>query len=51
MECIKSGSVVISFINQFNKDIEYYRLYSTNINEKIIEINNKKNAYSYNGLE
>ena len=32
---IKCGSVVISFDNQFSKDIDLYRLYNTNIHDKI----------------
>ncbi len=34
---IKCGSVVIPFDNQISKDTDLYRLYNTNIHEKIAE--------------
>lgn len=33
----KCGSVVIPFDNQISKDTDLYRLYNTNIHEKIAE--------------
>ena len=35
MVLIKCGSVVIPFDNQISKDTDFYRLYNTNIHEKI----------------
>ena len=35
MGLIKCGSVVIPFDNQISKDTDLYRLYNTNIHEKI----------------
>ena len=35
MGLIKCGSVVIPFDNQNSKDTDLYRLYTTNIHEKI----------------
>ena len=37
MGLIKCGSVVIPFDNQISKDTDLYRLYNTNIHEKIAE--------------
>ena len=37
MGLIKCGSVVIPFDNQISKDTDLYRLYNTNIHEKIEE--------------
>lgn len=37
MGIIKCGSVVIPFDNQISKDTDLYRLYNTNIHEKIAE--------------
>ncbi len=37
MGLIKFGSVVIPFDNQISKDTELYKLYNTNIHEKILE--------------
>ena len=37
MGLIKCGSVVIPFDNQISKDTELYKLYNTNIHEKIAE--------------
>lgn len=34
---IKCGSVVILFDNQISKDTDLYKLYNTNIHEKITE--------------
>ena len=36
-KAIKCGSVVIPFDNQISKDTDLYRLYNTNIHEKIAE--------------
>ena len=35
MGLIKCGNVVIPFDNKISKDTELYRLYNTNIHEKI----------------
>ena len=45
MGLIKCGSVVIPFDNQISKDTDLYRLYNTNIHEKIAE-QKKKEAMS-----
>ena len=37
MGLIKCGSVVIPFDNQISKDTDLYKLYNTNIHEKIAE--------------
>ncbi len=37
MGLLKCGSVVIPFDNQISKDTDLYRLYNTNIHEKIAE--------------
>lgn len=37
MGLVKYGSVVIPFDNQISKDTDLYRLYNTNIYEKIVE--------------
>ena len=42
---LKCGSVVIPFDNQISKDTDLYRLYNTNIHEKIAE-QKKKEAMS-----
>ena len=42
MGLIKCGSVVISFDNQISKDTDLYRLYNTNIHEKIAEQKKKE---------
>ncbi len=42
MGLIKCGSVVIPFDNQISKDTDLYRLYNTNIHEKIAEQKKKK---------
>ena len=42
MGLIKCGSVVIPFDNQISKDTDLYRLYNTNIHEKIEEEKRKK---------
>lgn len=42
MGLIKCGSVVIPFDNQISKDTDLYRLYNTNIHEKI-EMMKKEN--------
>lgn len=38
MGLLKCGSTVISFDNQISKDMGLYKLYNTNIHEKIAEI-------------
>ena len=38
MGLIKFGSVVIPFDNQISKDTDLYRLYNTNIHERIAEM-------------
>ena len=43
MGLIKCGSVVIPFDNQISKDTDLYRLYNTNIHEKIAEKRSKGN--------
>ena len=42
MGLIKCGSVVIPFDNQISKDTDLYRLYNTNIHEKIAEQKKKE---------
>ena len=42
MGLIKCGSVVIPFDNTISKDTEIYKLYNTNIHEKIAEEKAKK---------
>ena len=42
MGLIKCGSVVIPFDNTISKDTELYKLYNTNIHEKIAEEKAKK---------
>ena len=42
MGLIKCGSVVIPFDNQISKDTDLYRLYNTNIHEKIAEQRKKE---------
>ena len=42
MGLIKCGSVVIPFDNQISKDTDLYRLYNTNIHEKIAEAKKKQ---------
>ncbi len=42
MGLIKCGSVVIPFDNQISKDTDLYRLYNTNIHEKIAEEKRRK---------
>ena len=42
MGLIKCGSVVIPFDNQISKDTDMYRLYNTNIHEKIAEQKKKE---------
>lgn len=37
MGLLKCGNVVISFDNQIGKDMSLYKLYNTNIHEKIAE--------------
>ena len=49
MGLIKCGSVVIPFDNQISKDTELYRLYNTNIHEKIEMM--KKEKHCPNNLE
>lgn len=51
MGLIKCGSVVIPFDNQISKDTNLYKLYNTNIHEKIAEQKAKeaKRAESING--
>ena len=44
MGLIKCGSVVIPFDNQISKDTDLYKLYNTNIHEKIAEQKAKENA-------
>ena len=39
---LKCGSVVIPFDNQVSKDTDLYKLYNTNIHEKIAEIKAKE---------
>ena len=39
MGLIKCGNVVIPFDNQISKDTDLYKLYNTNIHEKIEEMN------------
>ena len=39
---IKCGSVVIPFDNQISKDTDLYRLYNTNIHEKIAMMKKEK---------
>ena len=43
MGLIKCGSVVIPFDNQISKDTDLYRLYNTNIHEKIAEAKKRDN--------
>jgi hypothetical protein len=45
MGLIKCGSAVIPFNNQISKDTDLYKLYNTNIHEKIAE-QKKKEAMS-----
>ena len=42
MGLIKCGSVVIPFDNQISKDTDLYRLYNTNIHEKIAMMKKEK---------
>ena len=42
MGLIKCGSVVIPFDNQISKDTDLYKLYNTNIHEKIAEQKKKE---------
>lgn len=42
MGMIKCGSVVIPFDNQISKDTDLYKLYNTNIHEKIAEQKKKE---------
>ena len=44
MGLIKCGSVVIPFDNQISKDTNLYKLYNTNIHEKIAEQKAKEAA-------
>ena len=43
MGLIKCGSVVIPFDNQISKDTDLYKLYNTNIHEKIAEAKKREN--------
>jgi hypothetical protein len=45
MELIKCGSVVIPFDNQISKDTDLYKLYNTNIHEKIAEQKAQQKAF------
>ena len=47
MGLIKFGSVIIPFDNQISKDTDLYKLYNTNIHEKIAEQKAKEKAASY----
>ena len=42
MGLIKCGSVVIPFDNQISKDTDLYKMYNTNIHEKIAEQKKKE---------
>ncbi len=42
MGLIKCGSVVIPFDNKISKDTDLYRLYNTNIHEKIAMMKKEK---------
>lgn len=44
MGLLKCGNVVIPFDNQIGKDTSLYKLYNTNIHEKIVEQRDKKIA-------
>ena len=44
MGLIKCGTVVIPFDNQISKDTDLYKLYNTNIHEKIAEMKEKEAA-------
>lgn len=44
MGLIKCGSVIIPFDNQISKDTDLYKLYNTNIHEKIAEQKAKEEA-------
>ena len=46
MGLIKCGSVVIPFDNQISKDTDLYRLYNTNIHEKIAEQKKKEAKFA-----
>ena len=47
MGLIKCGNVVIPFDNQISKDTDLYKLYNTNIHEKIAEQKAKEEAEDY----
>jgi hypothetical protein len=49
MGLIKCGSVVIPFDNQISKDTDLYKLYNTNIHEKIAEQKAQEAADRCNG--
>ena len=48
MGLIKCGSVVIPFDNQISKDTDLYRLYNTNIHERIEMMKKKKELQDFN---
>ena len=47
MGLIKCGNVIIPFDNQISKDTDLYRLYNTNIHEKIAEMKERAEADNY----
>ena len=47
MGLIKCGNVVIPFDNQISKDTDLYKLYNTNIHEKIAEQKAREEAEDY----
>ena len=47
MGLIKCGSAVIPFDNQISKDTDLYRLYNTNIHEKIAQKKRETNLHDF----
>ena len=51
MGLIKFGSVIIPFDNQISKDTDLYKLYNTNIHEKIAEQKAKEEESLRKGMQ